>query len=96
MAELRQLSPLVEPLSLDEAFVDLAAAELPDHTVATVTEVAERLKERVHEVTGGLTGSVGIGTSKLIAKIASDLRQARRAGGRSRPARSRSCWTRCP
>jgi DNA polymerase-4 len=73
MAELRQLSPLVEPLSLDEAFVDLAAAGLADHSVATVTEVGERLKDRVREVTGGLTGSVGIGTSKLVAKIASDL-----------------------
>ncbi len=75
MAELRLLSPLVEPLSMDEAFVDLAAAELPDHSVGTVTAVGERLKERVHEVTGGLTGSVGIGTSKLIAKIASDLQK---------------------
>jgi DNA polymerase-4 len=75
MAELRALSPLVEPLSLDEAFVDLAAADLPDHSVTTVAEVGERLKERVREVTGGLTGSVGIGTSKLVAKIASDLRK---------------------
>jgi DNA polymerase IV len=73
MAELRLLSPLVEPLSLDEAFVDLAAADLADHSLTTVTAVGERLKERVHEVTGGLTGSVGIGTSKLMAKIASDL-----------------------
>lgn len=75
MTELRRLSPLVEPLSLDEAFVDLLAADLPDHSVETVTEVARRLKERVHEVTGGLTGSVGVGTSKLMAKVASDLRK---------------------
>ena len=73
MAELRSLSPVVEPLSLDEAFVDLAGAGLPDYSSATLTRVAERLKERVQEVTGGVTGSVGIGTSKLIAKIASDL-----------------------
>ena len=66
-------SPLVEPLSLDEAFVDLAAADLPDLEVATVTEVAEQLRRRVVEVTGGLTASVGIGTSKFIAKVASDL-----------------------
>jgi DNA polymerase-4 len=38
-----------------------------------VVEVAERLKARIQEATGGLTGSVGIGTSKLVAKIASDL-----------------------
>ena len=73
MAELRSLSPVVEPLSLDEAYVDLAAAGLSDHSSATVTRVAERLKRRVLEVTGGVTGSVGIGTSKLMAKIASDL-----------------------
>ena len=73
MAVLREMSPLVEPLSLDEAFVDLAAGDLTDHSTAAVTEVAEVLKARVREVTGGLTGSVGVGTSKLMAKIASDL-----------------------
>ena len=73
MTTLRALSPLVEPLSMDEAFVDLEAADLPDHSVATVSEVGRRLKEQVFEATGGLTASVGIGTSKLIAKIASDL-----------------------
>jgi DNA polymerase-4 len=73
MAALRELSPLVEPLSLDEAFVDLAAADLPDASVETVTAVARDLKQRVHEVTGGLHGSVGVASSKLVAKIASDL-----------------------
>jgi len=73
MTLLRGISPLVEPLSLDEAFVDLAAADLPDHSVATVSAFARELKDRVREVTGGLTGSVGIGTSKLVAKIGSDL-----------------------
>src|SRR5690349_10705715 len=73
MGLLRGISPLVEPLSLDEAFVDLAAADLPDTSVAGVSAFARELKERVHEVTGGLTGSIGIGTSKFIAKIASDL-----------------------
>jgi DNA polymerase-4 len=73
MELLRSISPLVEPLSLDEAFVDLAAADLADHSVATVSAFARDLKGRVHDVSGGLTGSVGIGTSKFIAKIASDL-----------------------
>ncbi|MET0999406.1 MAG: DNA polymerase IV, partial [Marmoricola sp.] len=73
MELLRSTSPLVEPLSLDEAFVDLEGADLPDLSVTSVSAFARRLKERVHEVTGGLAGSVGIGTSKLIAKIASDL-----------------------
>lgn len=73
MTLLRSISPLVEPLSLDEAFVDLTAADLPDLSVSTVSTLGRELKERVSEVTGGLSGSVGIGTSKLIAKIASDL-----------------------
>ncbi len=70
---LREVSPLVEPLSLDEAFVDLVPAGLPALDVATVTATAEDLRARVREVTGGLTASVGIGTSKFIAKVASDL-----------------------
>jgi DNA polymerase IV len=73
MGLLRDLSPLVEPLSLDEAFVDLAAADVDDLSVAGVTRVALRLKDRVREVTGGLCGSVGVASSKLVAKIASDL-----------------------
>jgi DNA polymerase-4 len=73
MALLRGISPLVEPLSLDEAYVDLTAADLPDHSVTAVSALGRRLKDQVTEVTDGLTGSVGIGTSKLVAKIASDL-----------------------
>lgn len=73
MALLRQVSPLVEPLSLDEAFVDLAAADLSDLEVGTVTGLAQELRGRVYDATGGLTASVGIGSSKFIAKVASDL-----------------------
>ena len=74
MGVLREASPLVEPLSLDEAFVDLERSPgLSDLSVPAVTAYAEQLRARVHEVTGGLTASVGIGTSKFIAKVASDL-----------------------
>src|SRR5215208_4673751 len=73
MGLLRELSPLVEPASLDEAYVDLAAGEGHDLTVDGVTEIWRALKERIAEATGGVTGSVGIGTSKLMAKIGSDL-----------------------
>ncbi len=73
MAALRAVSALVEPLSLDEAFIDLAAGELPDRSAETVAAVGRELKQQLQQVTGGLTASVGIATSKLIAKIASDL-----------------------
>jgi len=73
MQVLRELSPLVEPLSLDEAFVDLAAAELPDLEVETVTAAGAELRRRVQEVTGGLTATVGIASSKFLAKVASEL-----------------------
>ncbi|MFN8195080.1 MAG: DNA polymerase IV [Nocardioidaceae bacterium] len=73
MTLLRSVSPLVEPLSLDEAFVDLAQADLPDLEVATVTALAQELRARVVEVTDGLTASVGVASSKFVAKVASDL-----------------------
>lgn len=73
MEVLRDVSPLVEPLSLDEAFVDLAASSLTAYDDTAVRGLAEEVRARVREVTGGLTASVGIGTSKFIAKVASDL-----------------------
>ncbi|MGN6161312.1 MAG: DNA polymerase IV [Marmoricola sp.] len=73
MARLRQISPLVEPLSLDEAFVDLRAGEGIDFDIAALNEFGRALKADIAEVTGGLCGSIGIATSKLLAKIASDL-----------------------
>jgi len=73
MEVLRDLSPLVEPLSLDEAFVDLAPTGLPSYDDDAVRALAEDVRARVREVTGGLTASVGVGSSKFIAKVASDL-----------------------
>ncbi len=73
MRLLGELSPLVEPLSLDEAFVDLAAGGLADFSAESLTEVASRLRADVERQTGGLTASVGIGSSKFMAKVASEL-----------------------
>ncbi|MGW6402244.1 DNA polymerase IV [Streptomyces sp. NPDC055134] len=70
MGLLRELSPLVEPLSLDEAFVDLEAGEAA-WDAASARLVGERLREEIRAVTG-LTGSVGIAASKMLAKIASE------------------------
>ena len=48
MEVLRELSPLVEPLSLDEAFVDLAPAGLQAYDDATVRALAEQVRADVH------------------------------------------------
>ena len=69
---LRQYTPVIEPLSLDEAFLDLSGSrEARQHP----EETGRRIKREVREATGGLTASVGIGASKVVAKIGSDLRK---------------------
>ncbi|MFF9605819.1 DNA polymerase IV [Streptomyces sp. NPDC014684] len=70
MALLRELSPLVEPLSLDEAFVDLEAREAA-WDAESARRVGTRLRADIRAVTG-LTGSVGLAASKMLAKIASE------------------------
>jgi DNA polymerase-4 len=70
MGLLHALSPLVEPLSLDEAFVDLEAGEAAwDEPSARL--VGEKLRADIRAFTG-LTGSVGLAASKMLAKIASE------------------------
>ena len=71
MGLLAELSPLIEQVSVDEAYVDLTPTH-PDVDVPAVTVLAERLRARVTEVTG-LTASIGVGTSKLLSKIGSEL-----------------------
>ncbi len=73
MGLLAELSPLVEPLSLDEAFVDLAAGPVDDVSPDALTVLAQRLRATLTDRTGGLTASVGVGTSKFMAKVASEL-----------------------
>ncbi len=75
MGRLRQESPLVEPLSLDEAFVDLAAGEEADLSTDAVLARVERLRADIRDLTEGLTASVGVASSKLMAKIASEIRK---------------------
>nr|WP_250404238.1 DNA polymerase IV [Streptomyces cellostaticus] len=70
MALLRELSPLVEPLSLDEAFVDLEARGAA-RDADSARRVGVRLRADIRAVTG-LTGSVGLAASKMLAKIASE------------------------
>lgn len=73
MGKLRELSPLVEALSLDEAFVDLAKGPARSLAPTDLVALAEELRAAVQAETGGLTASVGLGTSKFIAKVASEL-----------------------
>lgn len=73
MGLLRELSPAVEALSLDEAFVDLADGPARSLAAVDVIRLADRLRADVRERTGGLTASVGLGTSKFIAKVATEL-----------------------
>ncbi len=67
MGLLAAASPLMEPLSLDEAFVDLEAAGREEDP----RETAVRLRAEIRAATG-LTASVGLAGSKLLAKIASE------------------------
>jgi DNA polymerase-4 len=63
----REVTPLVEPLSLDEAYLDVTENSWNEPVATTV---AKRLKERIREVTG-LTASAGVAPNKFLAKIAS-------------------------
>lgn len=70
MGLLRELSPLVEPLSLDEAFVDLEAGGTA-WDEASARLAGAKLRADIRAVTG-LTGSVGLAASKMLAKIGSE------------------------
>src|SRR4249920_3508708 len=63
----REVTPLVEPLSLDEAYLDVTENSWGE-TLATA--VARRLKSRIQDDTG-LTASAGVAPNKFLAKIAS-------------------------
>ncbi len=64
------ITPLVEPLSLDEAFLDIAGSL---RLFGDPLRIARRIKTEVREVTGGLSVSIGLAENKFLAKIASDL-----------------------
>ncbi|MDW4906685.1 DNA polymerase IV [Streptomyces sp. ADMS] len=70
MGLLHALSPLVEPLSLDEAFVDLEAGGAAWDELSA-RQAGIKLRADIRAVTG-LTGSVGLAASKMLAKIASE------------------------
>ncbi len=69
-----ELTPVVEPLSLDEAFMDLTGtARLHGHPPAVMlARLARRMKDEI-----GITGSIGLSHNKFLAKVASDLDKPR-------------------
>jgi DNA polymerase-4 len=68
---LREYTPLVEPLSLDESFLDVTGS---GKLFGPALEIARTVKHRIRETTG-LTASAGIAPNKFLAKIASDYRK---------------------
>ena len=64
-------TPLVEPISLDEAFLDVSASAA---ALGDGETIARRIKDRVLDEIG-LVVSIGVATNKLCAKVASDLRK---------------------
>jgi DNA polymerase IV len=71
MKILRRFTDRVEPVSIDEAFLDVTGS---GRAFGSGEEIARRLKEAIRRETR-LTASVGVAASKLVAKVASDMRK---------------------
>ncbi|MBW2005467.1 MAG: DNA polymerase IV [Deltaproteobacteria bacterium] len=69
MGLLKDFSPLVEQVSIDEAYLDITGTE---NLFGCPEEIARRIKERIGKATG-LTCSIGIAPNKFMAKVASEM-----------------------
>jgi DNA polymerase-4 len=67
-AILKQFSPIIEDVGIDEAFLDISSIDRPSE------EIAKEIKKRIKDETD-LTCSIGIAPNKLLAKIASDMQK---------------------
>ena len=63
------MTPLVQPLSIDEAFLDVTGST---RLLGAPPVIGRAIKTRIHAETG-LTASVGVAPNKFLAKLASDL-----------------------
>ena len=70
-AVFHEYTDLVEPISLDEAFLDVSENK---KGIELAVDIAKEIKEKIYERTS-LTASAGISYNKLLAKIASDMRK---------------------
>jgi nucleotidyltransferase/DNA polymerase involved in DNA repair len=71
MEILGRFTDLVEPVSIDEAFLDVTGSA---RALGSGEEIGRKLKQAIRDETG-LTASVGVAASKLVAKVASDLQK---------------------
>lgn len=69
---MRAVTPLVEPLSLDEAYLDLSASESEEAAALRLARLARRI-----EIEVGVSVSVGLGSNKFLAKMASGMDKPR-------------------
>jgi DNA polymerase-4 len=67
-AILRQISPIMEDVGIDEAFLDISSIDRPSEEIAR--DIKKRIKDEI-----GLTCSIGIAPNKLLAKMASDMQK---------------------
>jgi len=66
---LESFTPMVEPISIDEAFLDVTASEA---LFGHAPDIGRSIKQRIHDEVG-LVASVGVAPNKFLAKLASDL-----------------------
>jgi nucleotidyltransferase/DNA polymerase involved in DNA repair len=71
MEILGTFTPLIQQISVDEAFLDLSRCR---RILGTPEIIGRKIKDRIRQQTG-LTASVGMGSNKLVAKVASDLKK---------------------
>jgi DNA polymerase-4 len=73
-ALMRELTPLIEPLSLDEAYLDLSGTEKLHHVspAKTMAKLAKRIEQEI-----GITVSTGLSYNKFLAKLASEIDKPR-------------------